>query len=149
MISLDEKDIALLNQVQRNFPVCHDPFAQLATELELDKLELIERLNYLHEIGAIRRFGAVVNHKKAGSSTLAALKVPSDRIKDTAFLVNSFDGINHNYLREHEYNMWFVVTAETREKVKAILQEIQSHTEFELLDLPMEKGYHIDLAFDL
>ena len=149
MISLDDKDIALLNRVQRNFPVCHDPFAQLAAELALDKSEIIERLNSLQTQGAISRFGAVVNHKRAGSSTLAALKVPQDRIEDTAFLVNSFEGVNHNYLREHDYNMWFVVTGETRKKVESILQQIQSHTGFELLNLPMEKGYHIDLAFDL
>nr|WP_246723003.1 hypothetical protein [Aliikangiella sp. G2MR2-5] len=84
-----------------------------------------------------------------GASTLAALNVPTEKIDEISTLVNSFREVNHNYLRENAFNLWFVVTAATEGKLQEILSEIQRRSECELLDLPMVKSYHIDLAFQI
>lgn len=149
MIELNNKDIELLNRVQNNFPVCHDPFKIISHELQRDKSEMILRLQQLSEEGFISRLGGVLNHKKNGSSTLAALSVPENEIDDTANLVNSFIEVNHNYLREHEFNMWFVVTAATQEKLQQVLEQIKTETGMPLINLPMLKSFHINLAFPL
>jgi len=149
MISLSETDIRLLNRVQNNFPICHDPFTELALELALDKSFLIARLKTLQSDGVISRFGGVINHQKAGKSTLAALKVPPNKIDETAELVNAYEAINHNYLREHEFNLWFVVTGSRQQKVDDVLESIRTRTGYDLISLPMVRGYHIDLAFKL
>ena len=149
MVKLDEIDLVILNRVQKNFPVCSDPFSVLSKELKLQKYELIERLEKLNSDGVIRRFGGVLNHQKNGASTLAALKVPVDKIDDTAEIVNAFREVNHNYLREHEFNMWFVITAKEQQGVDDVLDALKNTTGFELLILPMIKSHHIDLAFNL
>lgn len=146
---LTESDIGLLNRLQSGFPVCHDPFVQLAKELNCGSNEIIDRLKQLQTSAVIRRFGAVLNHKKAGASTLAALKVPLEKIDEVAELVNSFKEVNHNYLRDHRYNLWFVVTAKTQERVDEVLAELKQTSACDLLNLPMVKSHHINLAFDL
>lgn len=146
---LSQLDRQLLNRVQSGFPICSEPFEQLARELSLEKSWLIERLQYLSDKGYIRRFGGVINHKKIGCSTLAALKVPEMEIQKVAELVNSYREINHNYLREHDYNMWFVVTAEDLSRLEIILEQLKQKTHCELLYLPMLKSHHINLAFQL
>ncbi len=149
VFQLTESDIHLLNKLQSGFPVCHDPFAQLAEELNCGSSEIIDRLKQLQSSGVIRRFGAVLNHKRAGASTLAALKVPLEKIDEVAELVNSFKEVNHNYLREHSYNLWFVVTAKTQARVDEVLSELKAKSACDLLNLPMVKSHHINLAFDL
>ena len=149
MFDFKENDLLLLNSVQSNFPICHDPFAVIADELNLSKTEVIERLEYLKQQGAIARFGGVLNHKKNGASTLAALKVPLDKINQTAELVSTYREVNHNYLREHEFNLWFVVTAKQQCRVNLVLNELKEATGFDLLNLPMVKSHHINLAFQL
>ncbi|MCW8878430.1 MAG: Lrp/AsnC family transcriptional regulator [Kangiellaceae bacterium] len=142
-------DIRLLNRVQKNFPVCHDPFALIADELAQPKQKVIERLAELKKEGFIRRLGGVLNHKKVGESSLAALKVPSQKLTQVSDMVSQFEEVNHNYLREHEYNLWFVVTAANQEKLEQVLSEIEATSKCALLVLPMLKDYYIDLAFEL
>ncbi|MDP6452657.1 MAG: Lrp/AsnC family transcriptional regulator, partial [SAR202 cluster bacterium] len=72
-----------------------------------------------------------------------------DRISETAELVNDTPGVNHNYQREHEYNLWFVITERNRDKLNQRLRGIADRTGFPLIDLPMEQSYHIDLGFSL
>ncbi len=63
--------------------------------------------------------------------------------------MNGFPEVNHNYAREHEYNLWFVVTASDADGIDAVLQEIARRTGLEVLSLPMLEDFHIDLGFDL
>jgi len=148
-VELTVDDIELLNKVQKNFPLCSDPFTEIGKSLSRDKTEIIQRLNQLKESGFISRFGGVNNHKKMGASTLAALKVPPARIDEVAEFVNSFEEVNHNYLRENEFNMWFVVTAASENLLEKVLTRLTQESGCELLNLPMLKSHHIDLAFKI
>lgn len=149
MTILSERDRHLLNQVQRDFPLHPEPFKQLAAQLDMPEQEILERLQALEETNAISRFGAVFDHHRAGASTLAALAVPEQEIEQVAAYINRFEEVNHNYQREHEYNLWFVVNGTDRSQVDRVLAQIADKYDYPLLDLPMVKGYHIDLGFPL
>ncbi len=66
-----------------------------------------------------------------------------------AGLVDRHPQVNHNYEREHAFNLWFVVTGRDRAEVADVLRSIQAETGLEPLDLPLEEPYHIDLGFRL
>lgn len=149
MNTLSRQDCALLNAVQRDFPLDSRPFATIAGRLGMTEEAVLERLQQLEAGGAISRFGAVFRNGVAGASTLAAMAVPGERLDEVAAQVNGVPGVNHNYLREHDYNLWFVVTAADPQELALRLQAIRDATGLELLDLPMEQAYHIDLGFPL
>lgn len=149
MNTLSPMDCALLNQVQKDFPLDSRPFATIAEQLGMTERAVLKRLRVLEEEGAISRFGAVFMPNVVGVSTLAALAVPEDQIETVAAIVNAMPGVNHNYLREHEYNLWFVIVGRNRCELDERLATIKNETGYPLLDLPMEQSYHIDLGFPL
>ena len=149
MINLSAQDCELLNHVQKNFPLDSHPFATIGRQVGMTEDAVITRLQALEEGGAISRFGAVFKPNVAGASTLVAIAVPENEIEQTAALINALPGVNHNYLREHQYNMWFVITGQNREELDDRLHHIQCATQYPMLDLPMEQPYHIDLGFSL
>jgi DNA-binding Lrp family transcriptional regulator len=149
MSQLNPIEKKLLNRLQSDFPICSNPFQVIADELAMEKAEVLNRLRELKAKGLIARFGGVNQHHKMGASTLAALKVEADRIDEVADYVNQFPSVNHNYLREHEYNLWFVVTSADQTQLSLTLEKIKQETGCDLLNLPMEKSYFINLAFSL
>jgi DNA-binding Lrp family transcriptional regulator len=146
---LDEIDRRLLNDFQSVFPLVSRPFAEVASRLGIGELEVIARLERLEGAGAISRVGPVLRPRHMGTSTLAAMAVPSDRIDEIAELVNGYREVNHNYERDHRFNLWFVLTATDEERLAAVIDEIEDRTGFQVLDLPMLEEYHIDLGFPL
>ncbi len=139
----------LLNDYQRGFPLVPSPFAAVAERLGVSEAAVLDALHRLRERGVVSRVGAVFRPNRAGASTLAAMRVPEDRMVDVAQLVSACPEVNHNYQREHAYNLWFVVTAQSREAVSRVLNDIAHRTGLAVLDLPMERDYHIDLGFPL
>ena len=148
-LELSENDIKLINRVQKSFPLCKDPFGQIAEDLALEKDWVINRLKELKENDLISRFGAVAKRKKNRYSTLAALKIPYERVDDVAHLVSSYEEVTHNYLREHEYNLWFVIQAKTESKLTDLLADLRLHMDFPMLNLPILESYHSDLVITL
>ncbi|WP_277555128.1 siroheme decarboxylase subunit beta [Halobaculum limi] len=144
---LDGVDARLVDDYQSGFPVVERPFRVVAEDLGIDEEEALDRVTALRERGVFRRFGAVLNPPVIGSSTLAAVAAPDDRFEEVADVINGYRQVNHNYRREHEWNMWFVVTAGTREKRDEILADIEERTGCEVLNLPMLTDYYIDLEF--
>ncbi len=145
----DALDRRLLDDFQRGFPLSARPFAVLADRLGVDEDTVIERLQRLQAKGAVSRIGAVVAPHSAGWSTLAALAVPDDRLEAVAEIVSDYPEVNHNYEREHRFNLWFVVTAEDAQSVRSVLADIARRTGLQPLDLPLLEPFHIDLGFPL
>lgn len=139
----------LLDRFQHDLPVCARPYQAMADELGCSETEVLERLRQLEEMGALSRVGPVFEHSRAGSSSLVALAVPVERLEEVAAYINSLPEVNHNYEREHEYNLWFVLTGPSRSHLDAVLLDIHQHTGLAPLDLPMVKPYRIDLGFAL
>ena len=139
----------LLNDFQRDFPLTARPFAVIAEALGSTEDEVIEAFKGLEDSGAVSRIGGTVATGSVGASTLAALAVPAERLEEVAELVSSYDQVNHNYEREHRFNLWFVVTAANQDELQGVLDDIERQSGLAALDLPMEAAYHIDLGFEL
>lgn len=142
-------EFALLNGWQRNFPLIAQPFEQLGAIVGAGEAAVIATLEQLQTRGAISRVGAVLAPRRLGASTLAALAAPAERLEAIAGLVSAWPEVNHNYQREHHYNLWFVATAEGSAALAGVLAAIASQTGCAVLSLPLEQEYHIDLGFDL
>ena len=77
------------------------------------------------------------------------MQVPPESIAEVAEVINVYPGITHNYLREHKYNMWFTLLAESKEQIQEILTEIKAVTGIEqLISLPAENIFKIKVNFD-
>jgi DNA-binding Lrp family transcriptional regulator len=139
----------LLNDFQRGFPLTSEPFAEIAAQTGVSEEQVMATLQSLHDRGLISRVGPVFAPLRAGASTLAALAVPADALEAVAAIVNSFAGVNHNYEREHTYNLWFVVTAPDQAQVERVLRDIEHATGLSVLNLPLERSFYIDLGFPL
>lgn len=145
----DTLDFHLLNDFQRDFPLCPAPFAELASRLGVAEKVVLGRLESLRRDGKISRVGAVFAPKRIGASTLAAMAVPPEKLDAVAAAVNRFPEVNHNYEREHRYNLWFVVTAASEGRLQATLGAIEQAAGYPLMPLPLLEEFHIDLGFSL
>ena len=146
---LTDLEFKLLNDWQRGFPLASRPYAVLAEHLGCSETTVLEGLASLKAWGHVSRVGAVFRPHVLGWSTLAAVACPAERMEEVARIIDSFPEVNHNYEREHVYNLWFVAAAPTRERVAEVLADIHRHTGLKPLDLPMVADYHIDLGFEL
>ena len=146
---MNELDRHLLNDFQRGLPLTSRPYAAMAERLGVSEEQVIEHLRALQESGAVSRVGAVIRPHSVGVSTLAAMAVPTERLDAVADMVSSYAEVNHNYEREHHYNLWFVVATEREQRLREVLAELESRTGLKILDLPLLEDFHIDLGFDL
>lgn len=149
MVTLDAAEKVLLNRWQRGFPLVPRPFAEIAGAMNCTEADVLGTLEGLARSGVLSRIGATLRPNTAGSSVLAAISVPPRRLDEVAAIVNLEPGVNHNYEREHAYNLWFVMTGRTRADVVAALARISAASGLDILELPLERGYHIDLGFPL
>ena len=137
----------LIDAYQKGLPVCSRPYLEMANRLGSTESEVINALDELKTSGALSRVGPVFNHKNAGASTLAARAVPESELAEVAERVNAFEGVNHNYAREHKFNLWFVVTAPDQDQLQTALKEIELSGGYKVMSLPMVKSHFIDLGF--
>jgi DNA-binding Lrp family transcriptional regulator len=142
-------EFRLLNDFQRRFPLVPQPYAVLAETLGVPEHDVIATLARLQADGAVSRVGAVFRPGAVGASTLAAMAVPAERLAEIARLVSSCREVNHNYEREHRYNLWFVAAAFDEQRLAATLQRIEQAAGIAVLSLPLVEEYHIDLGFPL
>ena len=139
----------LLNDYQRDMSLSATPYADMAEQLGVSEEKILESINSLQDRGVISRVGPVFRPNRIGVSTLAAMAVPEQDVECVARIISAFPEVNHNYQRDHEYNLWFVVTASSAEHLDIVLYEIEQHTEYPLMSLPMLDDYFIDLGFKL
>lgn len=143
---LDAIDRKIINALQGGFPISERPFAVAGERIGLAESELIERVSALLENGALSRFGPLYNAERLGGAvTLAAMAVPEARFDEVTALVNGFPEVAHNYRREHAFNMWFVVASDRAERIAEVLAEIARATGLEVLNLPKEEEFFLEL----
>jgi DNA-binding Lrp family transcriptional regulator len=147
-VSLDSKE-RLLAQWQHGFPICSQPFDELAAQTGLMPDEIQSEYRRALKDGRISRIGAVFRTGTGGAAILAAMSVPEADIEAVAALVSAHPGVNHNYLREHAFNLWFVMNATSKAAVESGIANLEAATGLRALRLPLVCAYHIDLGFDL
>ncbi len=146
---LGEIERRLIDRFQHGVPLTPRPYAAMAAELGVDEAAVIQALANLAADGTLSRIGPVFAPNRIGASTLAAMAVPAERLDAVAELVSGYPEVNHNYEREHELTLWFVVTAPDRARLDGVLADIAERTGIAVLDLPLEAEYHIDLGFPI
>ena len=148
-MDLDRLSLQLIERFQHGMPLCAEPYHAMAQVLGCSETQVMACLQRLELAGALSRIGPVFEHRHAGASTLAAFAVPPERLQQVAARVNQYPEVNHNYAREHHYNLWFVLTGPDRPHLDRLLAEIEADTGLVPLDLPMLHAYRIDLGFPL
>lgn len=140
---------ALLEQWQRDFPLVSRPFAEIARRHLVTESDVIACFERLKAQEAISRVGGIVRPNTLGASTLAAMSAPPERADAIGAILSAEPGINHVYLRENSWNLWFVVTGPDRTYVDAVREKMRRLTDHHILDLKLERPFHIDLGFSL
>ncbi|MBT4132194.1 MAG: Lrp/AsnC family transcriptional regulator [Candidatus Marinimicrobia bacterium] len=146
---LSLQDRRVLNEFQHHFPLSSSPYAELAERLGSSEEEVIGQIKRLKKAGLISRVGAVIQPHTIGYSTLAAMAVPAEKIEAAVKVINRLPQVNHNYEREDEMNLWFVVTAEDEADLEQILTQLESDSGYPVHSFPMVRDFHIDLGFSL
>ena len=145
---MDDRDKALLDIIQTDFPLAHRPYAVLGERLGMSEDEAFARVQALRQRKVIRRLGANFQSKELGFvSTLCAAKVPDDKLEQFIAIVNAQPGVTHNYQREHDYNIWFTVISPSKEAELATLADITAQTGVPILNLPATKLFKIRVDF--
>ena len=148
---MDDIDRDIINAIQSDYPITPRPYLELGKRLDITESEVLERVKRLKESGIIRRIGANFHSKKLNfTSTRCAAKVPKEKLAGFVAKVNSYSGVTHNYLRDHEYNVWFTFIAPSMATVERALKEISETTGVpELRNLPAVKTYKIKVDFEV
>jgi len=155
-IPLDDLDKKLLNLMQGSFPIAPRPYEHVAGLAEVSEDEVMRRVQRLLDGRIVRQVTPIFDTRVLGySSMLVAAKVDSENPHRAAKIVNSHPGVSHNYLRNHDFNMWFTIATEPGSKLGIdgtldVLQELTGAESIRQLptiklfkirmDLEMEKG---------
>ncbi|MDO9515427.1 MAG: AsnC family transcriptional regulator [Syntrophales bacterium] len=148
---MDAVDRKILNILQGDFPLDAEPFKVVGERVGVGEDDLLERVGRLKEAGVIRRIGAVFDTAGLGfESTLCAAKVPACRLEKFVEVANSYRGITHNYLRDHEYNVWFTFIGATGEEIEESLSDISEETGIaDIISMPVKRRFKVDARFGL
>ena len=112
-VPLDDLDRRLLNVLQGSFPIAERPFAAVAELAELPEAEVLARTKRLLDNRIIREITPIFDTRVLGySSMLVAARVDPENPWRAAKIVNSHPGVSHNYLRDHDFNLWFTIATE-------------------------------------
>ena len=109
-IALDDVDRRLMNVLQSGFPLTPQPYQEMAAEVGISLDDALKRTNRLLEGRIIREITPIFDTRALGySSMLVAAKVDSEYPQRAAKVVNAHPGVSHNYLRNHDFNLWFTI----------------------------------------
>jgi DNA-binding Lrp family transcriptional regulator len=112
-IPLDELDKRLLNLMQGRFPIAPRPYARVAELAEISEDDAMARVQHLLDERIIRQVTPIFDTRALGySSMLVAAKVDAENPHRAASVINAHPGVSHNYLRNHEFNLWFTIATE-------------------------------------
>lgn len=138
----------LLDFLQEGIEIVPRPFEALANRLSVCESEILTQTHYLKEEGIIRRFRGQINYRALGRvATLVTAQALPDRLDETAGAINDLPGVSHNYLRDHNYNLWFTLQDCSMERIDAILSDLSKRLGVEFRSLPAERVFKLDVRF--
>jgi len=143
---LDARDRALIDRLQDGLPLVERPYAAAAGELGLSEADLLARLRRLLDAGVLSRFGPMYHAERLGGGlSLAAMAVPEPDFEAVAETVNGFPEVAHNYARDHDLNMWFVLATERPGRIPETIREIEAATGLSVYDMPKRREFYVGL----
>lgn len=147
-VALDLTDRRIINRLQDGMPVCDQPFLAVAQELGITEQQLLDRLEAMLDNKVLSRFGPMFHAERLGGGlALAAMRVPEEEFDDIAEQVNGLAEVAHNYQRNHEFNMWFVIATEQKDDVEQVAARIASITGYPVYNMPKIEEYYVGLRF--
>ena len=147
---MDSLDRRIINELQGGFPICERPFAQAAGQLGTSESELITRLRCMLDDGLLTRFGPLFHAERMGGAlSLCAMSIPEQAFDAVADQVNSFAEVAHNYQRDHDMNMWFMLATATPQGLEETLQAIEKKTGYPVFNLPKLEEFFVGLHFEV
>ena len=145
---MDDIDRKIINSLQGDFPIDDHPYQIAAQRIGITEDELLKRLERLLENRTLTRFGPMYDIQKLGGSfSLCAIRVPSERFTEVTEIVNSFAEVAHNYERDHEFNMWYVLATESSAQIDIINQAIEEKTGLKVYNMPKLQEFFVGLHF--
>lgn len=140
---LDRKIISLL---QAGFPLSEEPYLEVAQQLGIEEQALLDRLSNLLEKNTLSRFGPMYDAQKLGGAfSLVAVRVPEEDFDKVTEIVNSYPEVAHNYKRDHDYNMWYVLATDSPEKIAEVNSDIEKKIGMKVFNMPKLDEYYIGL----
>ena len=138
---MDEKDREIIQLLQDKFPLVSEPYKEIGDKIWMDEVSVISRIAKMIQDGAIRHFGPFFDSKKLGYiGCLAAVNVPDDRVEAVAAVINKFDEVTHNYLRDGVPNLWFTVIAQSAERRENICRNKKGSANRRNIDFSSKKN---------
>ncbi len=145
---MDKMDRKIINTLQGDFPIDDHPYQIIAEKLNIEEDELLKRLEILLDNRTLTRFGPMYDIQKLGGSfSLCAIRVPSERFEEVTDIVNSFSEVAHNYEREHEFNMWYVLATESLAQIDKTNHSIEEKTGLKVYNMPKIQEFFVGLHF--
>jgi DNA-binding Lrp family transcriptional regulator len=136
--------------LQEGLPICPKPYDDLAKYLNNNEETILQEIRELKESGVIRRICALINHRALGlTGTLVAAHIPEENLQEVAEAVNSLENVSHNYLREHYYNLWFTLQAESPKQIEVTVSNLSGRFGIDFYSLPIERVFKLDVRFDV
>lgn len=114
-----------------------------------DESEVLRQTSRLKKLGVIRRICALINYRALGvTSTLVAAHIAEEKLLEVAAVINSLANVSHNYQRNHYYNLWFTLRAQTAAQIEATLAGLSGRFGVDFHSLPAKRVFKLDVRFD-
>lgn len=143
---MDPTDRDIINHLHGGLGLCERPYLEAAQRLGLQEDELIARLSRLLAEGIVTRIGPLYQIERMGGAfTLAALHAEPEQFEQVAQQVNALPQVAHNYARDHDLNMWFVLATEDPAEIDTVIQQIEQTTGCTVYNFPKSHEYFVEL----
>ncbi len=126
----------LIRYVQEDLPICREPFKDIVTKLDMSYERLFDMLNELQDAGIMRRFAAILNHRKAGfnANAMVVWDIDEESAEEIGKKAASFSAVSHCYLRPKypnwQYNLFTMIHGKTKEETNGVIEEIASEISY-------------------
>jgi DNA-binding Lrp family transcriptional regulator len=147
-IELSQLERQVINALQRGLPLCPRPFRELAESLGVDEQTIVDTVDHLLGTGVATRFGPMFDVEKMGGRFCLCAVAAGDNWPEVAAIINQHDAVAHNYLRDHDFNLWFVIAAESQRQLDQVIATLERETGLAILALPKLKEYAIRLYLE-
>ncbi len=128
--NLTEEDKEIIKVTQNDIPLVSEPFKILAEEIDISEEKLLEKLNLYKEAGIMRRFAAILFHRKAGfkANGMTVWKVPEEKVEEIGYKLASYKAVSHCYKRttneKWQYNIFAMIHGKTKEEIEELVKEV-------------------------